>query len=1113
MTITSTPTAELKVNTDGTVTVTPGTQDGTYYIDYTICENLNPANCSTATVTVEVSAASIAANNDSYGPINGYTGNANVGNALTNDSYNGFTPASLDDVDMFVVTPATPINGGPVPALSVTTGIVSIPAQTPAGTYSITYQICEELNPTNCDQALITVEVSAASILAVDDDASGTPVNGYNGGTAVSNVLDNDLLNGVAVIPAEVTITAILDPLDGVTLNTATGEVTVDPATQAGTYYITYHICENLNPTNCDDALITVKVIFNTAPITFNETFVTCENTAYSGNVLINGDYDPDGTALFISTVAVEGPSRGTIDLLPDGSFEYTPESGYYGTDRVIVSVCDNGFPLPSFCTNDTIFITVQRGVVVNLGDDQTICETDTPQLHAIVLAYSSLLWETSGDGTFTNVSVLDPTYTPGVNDLANGIVEICLTAGSLSPCVGPESDCRNLIINYLPEVSLGNDTSICLAQVYHTSPVLVNVSDVFWVSGGDGYFADEEAALTDYYPGPLDVAAGSVELCLYASGIVPCFNQVFDCMNLDIYLPPVANAGEDASICISENYQLNGAASNIGGILWTTNGDGTFSNTSVLNPVYDPGTDDVLNGSVVLCLEVTGLAGCSQEQIKDCMTVFIINVPQISGLDVQQTLDCADYDFDAKEFYPVELAPEITNCSGADWTTSGDGYFDDPGSIVTAYHLGLQDIWSGGVRLCIYYYGLGNCQFLDSTCIDLKIPIQIISVSKPGWNGISSYVDKSKTLVPEVMAPVVNELIIMINRHGLEYWPEPDPPINQLGSWGPVGYKAKFNSAACLPIYGDTLNNQSFVIDGAFTYLPVLTNVTTNINELLGANASKVLLIYDWPTNQIWTNFAADFQYLHHGKAYLLVRKAGSSGFTVTFNDFDPELPISSDITGTKDAVRINSPWNDVTNTMQPHIILFTAEATAELQPGDIIGVFDKMENCVGMAEFESRESFFKIVAMGDDPMTAETEGYQPGDQLNYRLYRPATGETYDIVLTYNPEYPSSNGKFAINAVSLAETLALNITSASMLENEYSIKVFPIPATEVLNVVSDVEVKGVSLVNFVGQKVMSQTGNSSRYQLNVSDFTPGMYFLKIEMMSGNVITRRVSIY
>src|SRR5690606_29989048 len=52
--LTSTPTGPLTVNNDGTVTVDPNTKIGTYTIKYTICEKLNPDNCDTATVTVEV---------------------------------------------------------------------------------------------------------------------------------------------------------------------------------------------------------------------------------------------------------------------------------------------------------------------------------------------------------------------------------------------------------------------------------------------------------------------------------------------------------------------------------------------------------------------------------------------------------------------------------------------------------------------------------------------------------------------------------------------------------------------------------------------------------------------------------------------------------------------------------------------------------------------------------------------------------------------------------------------------------------------------------------------------------------------------------------------------
>ena len=57
--LTSTPTNQLMINDNGTVTVATGTQPGTYTIEYTICEVGNPDNCDTATVTVEVEAIEV----------------------------------------------------------------------------------------------------------------------------------------------------------------------------------------------------------------------------------------------------------------------------------------------------------------------------------------------------------------------------------------------------------------------------------------------------------------------------------------------------------------------------------------------------------------------------------------------------------------------------------------------------------------------------------------------------------------------------------------------------------------------------------------------------------------------------------------------------------------------------------------------------------------------------------------------------------------------------------------------------------------------------------------------------------------------------------------------
>jgi large repetitive protein len=68
------------------------------------------------------------------------------------------------------------------------------------------------------------------------------------------------LLNGDPVNPSEVTIAIVDDPMDGVTLDPLTGIVSVDPGTPEGTYTIEYQLCEVLNPTNCDNAIVTVTV-------------------------------------------------------------------------------------------------------------------------------------------------------------------------------------------------------------------------------------------------------------------------------------------------------------------------------------------------------------------------------------------------------------------------------------------------------------------------------------------------------------------------------------------------------------------------------------------------------------------------------------------------------------------------------------------------------------------------------------------------------------------------------------------------------------------------------------------------------------------------------------
>ena len=248
--LTSTPTDALMVNEDGSVTVAPNTPEGTYTIEYTICEIANVDNCDTATVTVEVGPGMgnvIDAVDDAYvSDTNG--GVIPDSNVLSNDTLNG-EEVTLSDV----ILTSTPTD-----ELMVNEdGSVTVVPNTPEGTYTIEYTICEIANVDNCDTATVTVDVGPGMgnvIDAVDDTYAS---DGSGGDIPDANVLDNDTLNGEPINSEDVVLTST--PTGVLTINDD-GSITVASGTDSGTYTIEYTICEVANPENCDSAIVIVVV-------------------------------------------------------------------------------------------------------------------------------------------------------------------------------------------------------------------------------------------------------------------------------------------------------------------------------------------------------------------------------------------------------------------------------------------------------------------------------------------------------------------------------------------------------------------------------------------------------------------------------------------------------------------------------------------------------------------------------------------------------------------------------------------------------------------------------------------------------------------------------------
>ena len=151
------------MDASGDLTIPAGTAAGDYTITYTVCEKLNPTNCSSSSVIITVEAAENNAAPDDFSstPVNGYGGGI-AGDLTANDQLNG---QPVNDNDITIT-----LDSNPVGATVDASGDLTIPAGTAAGDYTITYTVCEKLNPTNCSSSSVIITVEAAALSAITDD-------------------------------------------------------------------------------------------------------------------------------------------------------------------------------------------------------------------------------------------------------------------------------------------------------------------------------------------------------------------------------------------------------------------------------------------------------------------------------------------------------------------------------------------------------------------------------------------------------------------------------------------------------------------------------------------------------------------------------------------------------------------------------------------------------------------------------------------------------------------------------------------------------------------------------------------------------------------------------
>jgi VCBS repeat-containing protein len=342
---------------------------------------------------------------------------------------------------------------------NATTAVVDATAAFTAlgvGSYNLGLQVTDEFGHTNAEFSSVNVKAADAPGCnqppVANDNAFSTNEDTSLSGNVVGDDTDGD---GDAL-----TATLGTGTTNGTLSLSPNGDFTYTPnANFCGTDSFTYSVSDG---TASDDATVTITVTcVNDAPTADDDSNSTAEDTPVSGSVAGNDtSVDVEGDPLTFSLGS--GPSNGSVVFDAAGSYTYTPNANFCGTDSFTYSISDG---TASDSATVTITVTCVNDAPVANDNNHTTPEdtavsgvATASDVDGDTLTYA--LGSVPSNGTVTFNSNGSYTYTPNAN--YNGPDSFTFTVSDGNG----GSDTGQVNINVTPV----NDVPVCTAAAPSTS-------------------------------------------------------------------------------------------------------------------------------------------------------------------------------------------------------------------------------------------------------------------------------------------------------------------------------------------------------------------------------------------------------------------------------------------------------------------------------------------------------------------------------------------------------------------------------------------------------------------------------------------------------------------
>jgi gliding motility-associated-like protein len=373
--------------------------------------------------------------------------------------------------------------------------------------------------------------------------------------------------------------------------------------------FVTFTL-SSANNTPCPVVTSTTQVfVIRMATVTAGPVQSVC---ATENTVILNGSVMGSTNSGFWSTSGSGAFNPGSFSL--NTTYFFSASDINNGQVNFTLTSGANA-PCPVITSTTTIYI--RQLAIINAGPDQTICSSSgTVSLSGFIGGgATTATWSSVNNGAFTpTINILNPVYNLNSNDIINGLAHLVLTSDDNGPCPIVSDSVRILVIR-AATVNAGPDQTICSTQSATVfNGTITGASGAGnWSAIGSGNFLPATNSLSvNYSISSGDITTGNVLLILSSTGNGVC-PVSRDTARLIIIRNPVIQILADTTICEKQNpFTVKAIVSGgTGTTVWSSSGNGSFTNTNAHSTSYYFSQNDVNSGFVNLTISSINNGPC----------------------------------------------------------------------------------------------------------------------------------------------------------------------------------------------------------------------------------------------------------------------------------------------------------------------------------------------------------------------------------------------------------------------------------------------------------------------------------------------------------------------